>query len=36
MEIGNPIGIIMGYIDLNNEGEAYARGKKDFLTRVEW
>jgi two-component system, NtrC family, sensor kinase len=34
-EIGNPIGIILGYIDLIMRGGLTAYEEKDFLTRVE-
>jgi two-component system, NtrC family, sensor kinase len=34
-EIGNPIGIILGYIDLIMRGDLTPEEEKDFLTRVE-
>ncbi|NLD36670.1 MAG: hypothetical protein GX654_07365 [Desulfatiglans sp.] len=34
-EIGNPIGIILGYIDLIMKGGLTPEEEKDFLTRVE-
>jgi len=34
-EIGNPIGIILGYIDLIYKGGLSPEEEKDFLTRVE-
>jgi signal transduction histidine kinase len=34
-EIGNPIGIILGYLDLLNSGDIAEVDKKDFLSRIE-
>ena len=34
-EIGNPIGIILGYLDLLNSGDIAEADKKDFLNRIE-
>jgi len=34
-EIGNPIGIIMGYLDLLKQGNLSAEEKKDFIQRAE-
>jgi signal transduction histidine kinase len=34
-EIGNPIGIILGYLDLLNSGDISEADKKDFLSRIE-
>jgi signal transduction histidine kinase len=34
-EIGNPIGIILGYLDLLNSGDVTEADKKDFLNRIE-
>jgi two-component system NtrC family sensor kinase len=34
-EIGNPIGIILGYLDLLNSGDISEAEKKDFLNRIE-
>jgi two-component system NtrC family sensor kinase len=34
-EIGNPIGIILGYLDLLNSGDISEADKKDFLNRIE-
>jgi two-component system NtrC family sensor kinase len=34
-EIGNPIGIILGYLDLLNSGDIGEVDKKDFLNRIE-
>ncbi len=34
-EIGNPIGIILGYIDLLKQGALSETDKKDFLYRIE-
>jgi len=34
-EIGNPIGIILGYLDLLNSGDIAEADKKDFLSRIE-
>lgn len=34
-EIGNPIGIILGYLDLIKKGNLSSEEKHDFLTRVE-
>ncbi len=34
-EIGNPIGIILGYLDLLNSGDITEADKKDFLSRIE-
>ena len=34
-EIGNPIGIILGYLDLLNSGDVTEAEKKDFLNRIE-
>jgi signal transduction histidine kinase len=34
-EIGNPIGIILGYLDLLNSGDITEVDKKDFLNRIE-
>jgi signal transduction histidine kinase len=34
-EIGNPIGIILGYLDLLNSGDIMETDKKDFLNRIE-
>jgi signal transduction histidine kinase len=34
-EIGNPIGIILGYIDMIMRGGLTPEEEKDFLTRVE-
>jgi len=34
-EIGNPIGIILGYLDLLNSGDIPEVDKKDFLDRIE-
>jgi two-component system NtrC family sensor kinase len=34
-EIGNPIGIILGYLDLLNSGDILETDKKDFLNRIE-
>jgi two-component system NtrC family sensor kinase len=34
-EIGNPIGIILGYLDLLNSGDVTEAEKKDFLKRIE-
>ncbi len=34
-EIGNPIGIILGYIDMIMKGDLTPEEEKDFLTRVE-
>jgi signal transduction histidine kinase len=34
-EIGNPIGIILGYLDLLNSADIAEADKKDFLSRIE-
>ena len=34
-EIGNPIGIILGYLDLLNSGDIPEVERKDFLNRIE-
>jgi two-component system NtrC family sensor kinase len=34
-EIGNPIGIILGYLDLLNSDDIQEEDKKDFLKRIE-
>ncbi|MGE5839142.1 MAG: sensor histidine kinase, partial [Deltaproteobacteria bacterium] len=34
-EIGNPIGIILGYLDLLNSGDISETDKRDFLSRIE-
>jgi len=34
-EIGNPIGIILGYLDLLNSGDITEAEKKDFMNRIE-
>jgi len=34
-EIGNPIGIILGYLDLIRKGETTEEEKEDFLDRIE-
>jgi two-component system NtrC family sensor kinase len=34
-EIGNPIGIILGYLDLLNSGDSTEVDKKDYLNRIE-
>jgi len=34
-EIGNPIGIILGYLDLLNSGDITESDKRDFLNRIE-
>lgn len=34
-EIGNPIGIILGYLDLLNSGDVSDADRKDFLNRIE-
>ena len=34
-EIGNPIGIILGYLELLNKNELAEGEKKDFLNRIE-
>ncbi|MGE5838826.1 MAG: ATP-binding protein, partial [Deltaproteobacteria bacterium] len=34
-EIGNPTGIILGYLDLLNSGDLTEAEKKDFLIRIE-
>ena len=34
-EIGNPIGIILGYLDLLNSGDITEVEKKDFMNRIE-
>ncbi len=34
-EIGNPIGIILGYLDLLNSGDITEVDRKDFLNRIE-
>jgi len=34
-EIGNPIGIILGYLDLLSTGDVSEEDKKDFLSRIE-
>lgn len=34
-EIGNPIGIILGYLDLIKKGDLSAEEEKDFIDRVE-
>jgi len=34
-EIGNPIGIILGYLDLLRKGEASEGEREDFLDRIE-
>ncbi len=34
-EIGNPIGIILGYLEMLNKGETPEPERKDFLSRIE-
>ncbi|MBW1737314.1 MAG: HAMP domain-containing protein [Deltaproteobacteria bacterium] len=34
-EIGNPIGIVLGYLELLNKGDLQEEEKQDFLNRIE-